>query len=138
MVPYAFKFDNMLSISSESFILNGPGGKKERNNTYGSHSYNPLKFLLVTAANELLSGKILSTSPFFLNSKTAAQRQHCSMPHSLVKNVRLHLNSVPDSTASPTANANERLLGVERRLELVVSRLKTKMAAGRGWPQSCN
>lgn len=101
------------------------GVRKKRKHTYGSHSYNPLNFLLMTAANELLSEKTLSMSPFFLNSKTETQNQHCSMPHSLVKNATLHLNGVPDSIASPAVNANrneERLLGVERRLELVKSR----------------
>lgn len=110
LIPYAFKLDNMLSISWDSFILNGPGGKKERNNTYGPHSYNPLKFLLLAASNELLSGKILLMSlPSFLNIKTEIQRQHSSMPHSLVVNIRLHLNGDLDSVARPTVNANRNM-----------------------------
>lgn len=61
-------------------------------------------------------------SSLIVKLKHKASTAQC--PHSLVKNVILHLNGVPDSTASPTVNANrndERLLGEERRLGLVTS-----------------
>lgn len=45
-------------------------------------------------------------SPFFLNIKTEIQRPHNSMPHSLVVNIRLHLNGDLDSLAGPIVNAN--------------------------------
>lgn len=78
--PYGIKLDSTLSISQESFIPNGPEGKKERNNTYGSQSWAPLKFLLLTAPNELLSGKMLSVSPFPLINNIEKQRQPSSVP----------------------------------------------------------